>query len=59
MVVTRVSTGSTGEGVGAEWRQVGLSLIDGDVISRSEMFDESDLDAALARFDELGPTITG
>ena len=27
--------------------------IDGDMISRCELFDESDLDAALARFDEL------
>jgi hypothetical protein len=26
---------------------------DGDLISRCELFDEADLDAALARFDEL------
>ncbi len=29
------------------------STIEGDLISRCEMFDEADLDAALARFDEL------
>ena len=26
-----------------------------DLISRAEVFDEADLDAALARFDELSP----
>ena len=30
-----------------------ISTIDGDLINRSELFDEDDLDAALARFDEL------
>ena len=28
---------------------------DGDLLSRYELFDEADLDAALARFDELQP----
>ncbi len=27
----------------------------GDLISRCEMFDEADIDAAIARFDELSP----
>ena len=27
--------------------------VDGDLINRCELFDEADLDAALARFDEL------
>ncbi len=27
--------------------------VEGDLFSRSELFDETDLDAALARFDEL------
>ena len=27
--------------------------VEGDLINRSELFDEADLDAALARFDEL------
>ena len=30
-----------------------LLTVDGDLISRCELFDEADLDAALARFDEL------
>ena len=33
---------------------IDLFTVDGDLISRCEMFDESDLDAALARFGELG-----
>lgn len=52
-VVTRVIRGTSHEGFGAEWREVGLSTIQGDRINRSELFDEADLDAALARFDEL------
>ena len=33
--------------------QSNLRTVEGDLISRLEMFDESDLDTALARFDEL------
>ena len=32
---------------------VDLFTVEGDLISRVEIFDEADLDAALARFDEL------
>ena len=28
--------------------------VDGDLINRCELFDEADLDAAIARFDQLG-----
>ncbi|VEG41453.1 putative ATPase [Mycolicibacterium flavescens] len=59
-VVTRVIHGTSREGFSAEWREIGLSTIEGDRINRSELFDEADLDAALARFDELstrGPNI--
>ncbi len=34
---------------------IDLVTVDGDRISRGEIYDESDLDAALARFDELQP----
>ena len=30
-----------------------LLTVEGDLINRCELFDETDLDAALARFDEL------
>ncbi len=32
-----------------------MVTVDGDLFSRCEMFDEADLDAAIARFDELSP----
>ena len=34
---------------------VDLLTVDGDLIIRCEVFDEADIDAALARFDELQP----
>jgi hypothetical protein len=52
-VVTQTSKGSTQHGFEAEWRQVNLMTVDGDLLNRCELFDEADLDAALARFDEL------
>ena len=55
-VVSFVASGSSFERFGAEWRGISVSTIDGDRISRGEVFDEADLDAALARFDEIdGP----
>jgi hypothetical protein len=41
------------DGFDAEWRMVELVTVEGDLISRCEMFDETDIDAALARFEEL------
>ena len=52
-VVTRSVKGSAPGGFDAEWREIGLSTVDGDLISRSEIFDEADLDAALTCFQEL------
>ena len=52
-VLTHVGAGTSKEGFDAEWRMINLILLDGDLISRSEMFDEADLDAALARFEQL------
>ena len=37
---------------------IDILTVDGDRINRCEIFDEADLDAALARFDELQPTGT-
>jgi hypothetical protein len=54
-VVTQVSYGTSHEGFDAEWRFVNLLTFEGDLINRAELFDEADLDAALARFDELSP----
>ena len=52
-VVTHVAQGISQGGFDAEWRDINLLTVDGDVINRCELFDESDVDAALARFDEL------
>ena len=52
-VVTHIAHGSTPEGVDAEWRMIYLYTVDGDLISRGEIFDDTDLDPALARLEEL------
>ena len=52
-VATHVRHGTSPEGFDAEWRMIQLLTVDGDRINRCEIFDEADLDAALARFEEL------
>jgi hypothetical protein len=52
-VVTHVVEGTSQQGFDAEWRTIDLATYEGDKINRSELFDEADLDAALARFEEL------
>ena len=52
-VVTRVSHGTSQGGLDAEWRAIDLLTVGGDLISRGEVFDEADLDAALAKFEQL------
>jgi hypothetical protein len=52
-VFTHSVSGTSQEGFQAEWRIVDLLTFDGDLVNRSELFDEADLDAALTRFDEL------
>ncbi|WP_419866299.1 BTAD domain-containing putative transcriptional regulator [Mycobacterium scrofulaceum] len=52
-VVTRVIEGTSSDDFRAEWREIGISTVDGDLINRSEIFDETELDRALARFEEL------
>lgn len=52
-VASYVAQGTSPEGFDAEWRITYLVTVGGDHISRCEIFDEADLDAALTRFDEL------
>ena len=52
-VVTHATQGTSQEGFDAEWRVISLLTVKGDLINRCERFDEADIDAALARFDEL------
>ncbi|MGA8128067.1 MAG: hypothetical protein WB967_28300, partial [Mycobacterium sp.] len=52
-LVTHCARGSSQEGFDAEWREVILLTFEAGRVNRSEVFDETDLDAALARFDEF------
>ena len=52
-VVTHAAHGTSHEGFDAEWREIAIMTFEGDLINRCEIFDEADIDAALARFDEL------
>ena len=52
-VVTHSLRGTSQEGFHAEWRSIDLVTFKGDLLNRTETFNETDLDAALARFDEL------
>jgi hypothetical protein len=52
-VVTHAAHWTSQEGFAADWRMIAVTTVDGDLFNRYEMFDETDLEAALARFDEL------
>jgi hypothetical protein len=52
-VFTHVGKGTSRDGFEAEWRAVELMTVEGDLISRGELFDETDVDAALAKFEQL------
>ena len=52
-VVTHVARETTQEGFHAEWRVISFITLEGDLVNRSEVFDQTDLDAAITRFDEL------
>lgn len=52
-VITHVARGASQDGFEAEWRTINVGTVEGDLVNRIEVFDETDLDAALARFDEL------
>ena len=58
-VVTHAAYGTSQDGFDAEWRMIELLTFEGDLIDRSELFDEADLDSALARFDQLQPRHRG
>ena len=49
----QVSKGASQQGFDAEWREIALLMFEGEAVNRCEIFDEADLDTALARFDEL------
>src|SRR5271166_6578451 len=52
-VITHVANETSQEGFHAEWRVISLLALDGELVNRCEVFDDADLDTAIARFDEL------
>ena len=52
-VCTHAGHGVSHEGFDAEWHGVDLLTVEGDMVNRCEAFDDADLDAALARFEQL------
>ena len=52
-VITQATNGTSQQGFEAEWRDINLETVEGDLVDRCELFDEADLDAALAKFDQL------
>ena len=52
-IFTQAVSGTSQDGFEAEWREIVLATVDGNLINRIELFEEADIDAALARFDEL------
>ncbi len=54
-VVSHAAQGISRDGIDAEWRMIALFTVDGDLLNRCEIFDETDLEAALARFGERHP----
>ena len=55
VVIAQAAHGTSQEGFDAQWRMVQLLTVEGDLGNECEIFDEADLDTALARFDELHP----
>ena len=43
-VVTQVMQGTSRDGFDAEWREIGILTVEGSLISRCELFDDSDLE---------------
>src|SRR5262249_54924175 len=54
-VITYWAHGTSQQGFAAEWRDIAVFTVQEGRINRCEIFDEADLDAALARFEELQP----
>jgi hypothetical protein len=53
VVVTHTARGVSHDDFDAKWRMVDLFTVEGDRINRLKLFDEADLGAALARFEEI------
>ena len=54
-VVAHATHATSQEGVEVESGEIIILMVDGDRLSRCEIFNEADLDAAIAKFEELHP----
>ena len=58
-VFTYAAHETSHEGFDAEWRGATLMTVDGEMVSRSQVFDEADIHTALAKFDQLSRPAPG
>ncbi len=56
-VITSMSHETSPEGVNAEWRVISVFTLEGDLINRLEVFDETDIDAAIATVRGVAPPL--
>lgn len=56
-VCSYAALGISRDGFDAEWREIAVAMVEGDMVNRCELFNELDLDAALARFEQLQPVL--
>ncbi|HEV7557359.1 MAG TPA: hypothetical protein VGO00_17955, partial [Kofleriaceae bacterium] len=52
-VFIQVVNGTSRVGFDAEWREIVMAMVDGDLVNHLELFDEADVDTAIARLEEL------
>ena len=52
-LITQGAHGTSRDGFDAQWRMIQLLTVEGELGTHCELFDEKDIDAAIARFDEL------
>ena len=57
-VFTQAVSGTSQDGFEAEWREIVLATVDGNLINRIELFEEADIDAAIAKFERAQPACT-
>jgi hypothetical protein len=54
---TQVVKGTSRDGFDAEWREIALVSVEGEKLNRCELFDEADIDKAIARFEQLNSPV--
>ena len=52
-LITQGAHGTSRDGFDAQWRMIQLLTVEGELVTHCELFDEKDVDAAIARFEQL------